>query len=601
MFDPKFIRNFSIIAHIDHGKSTLADRLLEITGAVAARDMHAQYLDSMELEREKGITIKSHPVSLRYQHSDGQEYLLNIMDTPGHVDFSYEVNRSLAACEGVVLLVDATQGVEAQTVANTYLALESNLTIIPVINKIDLASAEVERVRRQIEDVLGLPGDEVILISAKEGTGVLALLDAIVARIHPPQADREAPLRALIFNAIYDTYLGVLSYIRVFDGEVRKGDSILFMSTQERYEATELGIFTPARVQVENLAAGEVGYLAGSIKTLAQVPVGDTITHLHAPAQEQLTGYKKVKPMVFCGLYPANAEDFSELTEALEKLRLNDPSFSYVGENSAALGFGYRLGFLGLLHMEVVQERLEREFGLTLVTTTPNVEYRVLLTDGSYVEVDNPSAMPDPGKIELVEEPYIRATIVVAAEHLGAVMKLCQDKRGSYEDLVYLDERRAMIKYLLPLAEIVLDFYDRLKSLSHGYASLDYDYVGHRQSDLVKLDLLINGKIVDALSIVVHKDAAYTRGRALAARLRKLIPRQLFEVVIQAAISSRIIAREVVKPLRKDVIAKCYGGDITRKRKLLDKQREGKKRMKRVGNVDIPQEAFMAVLSVEEK
>jgi GTP-binding protein LepA len=382
---------------------------------------------------------------------------------------------------------------------------------------------------------------------------------------------------------------------------VKKGDSILFMSTQERYEATELGIFTPARVQVENLAAGEVGYLAGSIKTLAQVPVGDTITDFHKPAGEPLPGYKKVKPMVFCGLYPANAEDFSELTEALEKLRLNDPSFSYVGENSAALGFGYRLGFLGLLHMEVVQERLEREFGLTLVTTTPNVEYRVLLTDGTYVEVDNPSAMPDPAKIELVEEPYIRATIVVAAEHLGAVMKLCQDKRGIYEDLVYLDERRAMIKYLLPLAEIVLDFYDRLKSLSHGYAGLDYDYVGHRQSDLVKLDLLINSKIVDALSIVVHKDAAYTRGRALAARLRKLIPRQLFEVVIQAAISSRIIAREVVKPLRKDVIAKCYGGDITRKRKLLDKQREGKKRMKRVGNVDIPQEAFMAVLSVEEK
>ena len=600
MIDPKLIRNFSIIAHIDHGKSTLADRLLEITGAVAARDMRAQYLDSMDLEREKGITIKSHPVSLRYQHSDGQEYLLNIMDTPGHVDFSYEVNRSLAACEGVVLLVDATQGVEAQTVANAYLALEANLNIIPVINKIDLASAEVERVIHQIEDVLGLPGEEVILISAKEGTGVPALLDAIVTRIHPPQANKEAPLRALIFNAIYDTYLGVLSYIRVFDGEVRKGDSILFMSTQERYEATELGIFTPARVQVESLSAGEVGYLAGSIKTLAQVPVGDTITHMHSPASESLIGYKKVKPMVFCGLYPANAEDFSELTEALEKLRLNDPSFSYVGENSAALGFGYRLGFLGLLHMEIVQERLEREFGLTLVTTTPNVEYRVLLTDGSYVEVDNPSAMPDPGRIELVEEPYIRATIVVAAEHLGAVMKLCQDKRGTYEDLVYLDERRAMIKYLLPLAEIVLDFYDRLKSLSHGYASLDYDYVGHRPSDLVKLDLLINGKLVDALSIVVHKDAAYLRGRALAARLRKLIPRQLFEVVIQATISSRIIAREVVKPLRKDVIAKCYGGDITRKRKLLDKQREGKKRMKRVGNVDIPQEAFMAVLSVDE-
>lgn len=594
------IRNFSIIAHIDHGKSTLADRLLERTGAISARDMRAQFLDSMDLEREKGITIKSHPVSIRYTASDGQEYLLNLMDTPGHVDFSYEVSRSLAACEGVVLLVDATQGVEAQTVANTYLALEANLTIIPVINKIDLPGSDVDNTIRQIEDVLGLPGEDVLLISAKEGTGCGELLEAIVKRIPHPTGDLDAPLRALCFDAVYDSYLGVLSYVRVFDGTMVRGDNALFMSTGEKYDITEMGIFMPARHLVESLSAGEVGYIAASVKSLAQVPVGDTITNTHKPATTPLTGYRPVKPMVFCGLYPATAEDFSELTEALERLRLNDPAFSYIGENSAALGFGYRVGFLGLLHMEIVQERLEREFGLTLVTTTPNVEYRVMMENGEYMEVDNPSTMPDPGKITFIEEPYIRATIVVSTEHVGAVMKLCQDKRGIYEEMTYLDTKRAMVKYLLPLAEIVLDFYDRLKSLSRGYASLDYDFIGYRESDLVKLDVLINSKVVDALSIIVHRDAAYYRGRSLVSRLRKLIPRQLFEVAIQAAIGSRIISRETVKPLRKDVTAKCYGGDITRKRKLLDKQKEGKKRMKRVGNVDIPQEAFMAVLSVEE-
>jgi len=596
--DPQRIRNFSVIAHIDHGKSTLADRFLELTGALQAREMEAQVLDAMDLERERGITIKAHPVRLNYTAQDGQQYVLNLIDTPGHVDFSYEVTRSLAACEGALLLVDASQGVEAQTLANAYLAVDNNLEIIPVINKIDLPGAQPEESRRQISEIIGLDGDHAILASAKVGTGVPEILEAIVHRLPPPAGVLDAPLKALIFDSWYDPYRGVVIVIRVLDGTIRPGTKIRLMAQGQDYESLQLGIFTPKAVEVDELGVGEVGFLVANIKNIGDAKIGDTITETNRPTAEPFPGFKELKPMVFAGLYPVEGHEYPELRDALEKLRLNDASFFYEPETSMALGFGFRCGFLGLLHMEIVQERLEREFDMDLVTTAPGVLYRVTTTDGKVEEIDSPAKLPDAGRIEEIEEPVITAMILTPAEYVGGILQLCQDKRGVQKTLEYLASDRVLITYELPFNEVVLDFYDKLKTISRGYGSLDYHVTGYWPSPLVKLDILVNGDPVDALSIIVHRDMAYERGRALASKMRELIPRQMFEVAIQAAIGGRIIARESVKPMRKNVLAKCYGGDITRKRKLLEKQKEGKKRMKRVGKVEIPQEAFLAVLKM---
>jgi GTP-binding protein LepA len=595
--DPQRLRNFSIIAHIDHGKSTLADRLLEVTGALQPREMEAQVLDSMDLERERGITIKAHPVRLNYTARDGQSYVLNLIDTPGHVDFSYEVTRSLAACEGAVLLIDASQGVEAQTLANAYLAVEHNLEIIPVINKIDLPGAQPEEARRQIEEIVGLDGSGAILTSAKEGIGITDVLEAVIARLPPPKGDSAAPLKALIFDSWYDAYRGVVIVARVLEGGLRKGTKIRLMAQGQDYEIEQLGVFSPKPEPIDELGAGEVGFIVANIKTVSDAKIGDTITESTRPAAEAFPGFKELKSMVFAGLYPVESHQYSELREALEKLRLNDASFHFEPETSAALGFGFRCGFLGLLHMEIVQERLEREFNMDLVTTAPGVLYRVTTTTGEVLEIDSPSKLPE-GNVEKIEEPIITAMILTPSEHVGGILQLCQEKRGVQKSLEYLSSNRVLITYDLPFNEVVLDFYDRLKTLSRGYASLDYHVTGYWTSPLVKMDILVNGDPVDALSVIVHRDNAYTRGRALASKMRELIPRQMFEVAIQAAIGGRIIARESVKALRKNVLAKCYGGDITRKRKLLEKQKEGKKRMKRVGKVEIPQEAFLAVLKV---
>ena len=596
--DQPYIRNFSVIAHIDHGKSTLADRFLELTGAVQPRDMEAQVLDSMDLERERGITIKAHPVRLTYDAKDGRQYILNLIDTPGHVDFSYEVTRSLAACEGAVLLVDASQGVEAQTLANAYLAVDNGLEVIPVINKIDLPGAQPDQTRQQIEDVIGLDASRAILTSAKEGTGAADVLEAIIERLPPPAGVREAPLKALIFDSWYDAYRGVVIVVRVIDGVITRGLRIRLMAQGQEYEVEQIGVFTPKPTEVAELAVGEVGFLTAGIKRVSDAKIGDTLTEATRPAAQAFPGFRDLKPMVFAGLYPVEGHQYPELRDALEKLRLNDASFFYEPETSVALGFGFRCGFLGLLHMEIVPERLEREFDMDLVTTAPGVLFRVTTTDGEVHEVDSPAKLPEAGLIARLEEPVITAMIITPAEFVGGILTLCQEKRGIQKSLEYLAADRVLITYELPFNEVVLDFYDRLKSISRGYASLDYHVTGYWESPLVRLDILVNEEPVDALSVIVHRDFAYARGRALASKMRELIPRQLFEVAIQAAIGSRVIARESVKPLRKNVLAKCYGGDITRKRKLLEKQKEGKKRMKRVGRVEIPQEAFLAVLKV---
>ncbi len=597
--EPNRIRNFSIIAHIDHGKSTLADRLLEYTGAISERERAEQVLDSMDLERERGITIKASAVRLRYRARNGEEYVLNLIDTPGHVDFSYEVSRSLAACEGALLVVDAVQGVEAQTLANAYLALDNNLEIVPVINKIDLPGADPDRVRAEIEDIVGLDASEAILASAKLGTGTEEVLEAVVHRIPPPKGSLEGPLRALIFDSWFDPYHGVVMVVRVFDGSIRRGQKIQLMATGKTYEVQRVGVLAPGPQQVESLAVGEVGIVMAGIKEVHETQIGDTVTDALHPAASPLPGFKAVKPMVFSGLYPSDSSQYEVLRDAVEKLRLNDSSFSFEPENSLALGFGFRCGFLGLLHMDIVRERLEREFGLDLITTAPTVAYRVTTTKGEVLTVDSPAKLPPEQEIASIEEPVILATIHVPETYLGAVLSLCEEKRGRQRELKFLGRGRVMVVYELPLNEIVLDFYDRLKSVSKGYASLDYEFLDMRPADLVKLDIRINGDPVDALSLIVHRDRAYQRGRELTEKMRELIPRQMFEVAIQAAIGSRVIARETVKPLRKNVTAKCYGGDITRKRKLLEKQKEGKKRMKQVGRVEIPQEAFLAVLKVE--
>ena len=596
--DQAYIRNFSIIAHIDHGKSTLADRFLEQTGALQAREMEAQVLDAMDLERERGITIKAHPVRLNYTADSGHQYVLNLIDTPGHVDFGYEVTRSLAACEGALLLVDAAQGVEAQTLANAYLAVENNLEVIPVINKIDLPSAQPEECKRQIEDIIGLDSSGAILASAKDGTGVHEILEAVITRFPPPQGDADAPLKALIFDSWYDPYRGVVIVVRVIDGVLKTHARIRLMALKQEYEVDALGVFSPKATPVDELGVGEVGFVVANIKVVADAKIGDTITEAARPTTEPFPGFKELKPMVFAGLYPVESHQYAELREALEKLRLNDSSFFYEPETSMALGFGFRCGFLGLLHMEIVQERLEREYDMDLVTTAPGVLYRVTTTDGEVHEIDSPAKLPDAGRITKLEEPVITAMVLTPSEYVGPILQLCQDKRGIQKKLEYLKSDRVLITYELPFNEVVLDFYDRLKTLSRGYASLDYHVTGYWESPLVKLDILVNGDPVDALSIIVHRDAAYDRGRMLAAKMRELIPRQMFEIAIQASIGTRIIARESVKALRKNVLAKCYGGDITRKRKLLEKQKEGKKRMKRVGRVEIPQEAFLAVLKM---
>ena len=597
--DQKHIRNFSIIAHIDHGKSTLADRLIEYTGTLTKREMEEQILDSMDLERERGITIKAQAVRSIYNARDGQEYMLNFIDTPGHVDFTYEVSRALAACEGALLVIDATQGIEAQTLANVYLALDNDLEIIPVINKIDLPSADPDRVKHEIEDVIGIDASEAVLTSAKTGIGIEDVLEAIVAKIPAPSGDAEKPLKALVFDSKFDAYKGVVLYFRVMDGRVKRGMKIRMMATGAEFEVTEVGVFKPNQVTVDELDAGQVGFLAAAIKNVKDARVGDTITDANNPADEALPGYRKATPMVYCGLYPVENSDYDNLRDALEKLQLNDASLVFEPETSVALGFGFRCGFLGLLHMDVIKERLEREYNLALITTAPNVIYEVFRTNGDVELVDNPSNFPDPTVIDHVEEPYVNATIIVPKDYVGAVMELSQEKRGEYENMTYLDETRVMIHYALPLSEIIFDYFDRLKSATRGYASLDYELAGYRMSDLVKVDILLNGDPVDALSAIVHREKATVRGRQLVEKLRGLIPRQMFEIPVQAAIGNKIIARENVRALRKDVLAKCYGGDITRKRKLLEKQKEGKKRMKQVGSVELPQEAFMAILKMD--
>jgi GTP-binding protein LepA len=597
---PGRIRNFSIIAHIDHGKSTLADRILEFTGTVSKREMSSQFLDDMDLERERGITIKARSVRLGYKARDGEDYVLNLIDTPGHVDFTYEVSRSLAACEGAVLVVDATQGVQAQTLANVYLALDHDHAIVPVLNKIDLPSAEPDRVRKEIEDTIGLDASGAILASAKEGVGTEDILEAIVRDIPAPKGDPDAPLRALIFDSWFDPYHGAVSLVRIVDGTLSKGEKVRPMAVGKDFLVTRVCVLAPRAVEVASLGPGEVGIFSAAIKEVADTKIGDTVTDADQPAAEPLPGFRPVKPMVFAGLYPAESGDYEALRDAVEKLRLNDSSFSYEPESSMALGFGFRCGFLGLLHMEIIQERLEREFELTLVTTAPTVAYRVIKTNGESLVIDSPAKLPSPMEIEHIEEPYIRATIHLPKEFLGNVLQLCQDRRGEQKEMKYLGETRVMVTYELPLSEIVMDFYDKLKSMTRGYASMDYEYLDFRPSNLVKLDLLINGDPVDAMAVIVHRDNAYVRGRDLCSRLRELIPRQMFEIAIQAAIGAKVIARETVKAMRKNVTAKCYGGDITRKRKLLEKQKEGKRRMKQVGRVEIPQEAFLAVLKTGE-
>ncbi len=595
------IRNFSIIAHIDHGKSTLADRLLEVTGTLSDRDKTDQFLDKMDLERERGITIKAQAVRLNYTAVDGQEYILNLIDTPGHVDFTYEVSRSLSACEGALLVVDAAQGVEAQTLANVYLAIDEELEVFPVLNKIDLPSADPEKVRAEIEEIIGLDASDAVAASAKAGIGIDEILEAIVKKIPAPQGDPDAPLKALIFDSWYDPYQGVIVLVRVVDGSLKKGDKIRLMASRTEYEVLKVGVFAPHTLAVNELTAGEVGFITASIKVIQDAKVGDTITHVRRPAEQALPGFKEVKPMVFSGLYPIDSGDYEDLRDAMEKLRLNDSSFSFEPENSMALGFGFRCGFLGLLHMEIIQERLEREFGVDLITTAPTVVYRVTTLKGEVINVDSANKLPDVQNIDHIEEPFILSSVHVPNEFVGAVLALCEEKRGVQREIKYLTANRVMVIYELPLNEIVLDFFDRLKSLSRGYASLDYEHLDYRPSELVRLNILINGELVDALSLIVHRDKAQYRGRDLVSKMKEFIPRQQFEVAIQAAIGNKVIARETVKALRKDVTAKCYGGDISRKRKLLEKQKEGKKRMKQVGNVELPQEAFLAILKVKEK
>lgn len=596
----KKIRNFCIIAHIDHGKSTIADRLIEYTGTLQKREMEAQVLDSMDLERERGITIKAQSVRILYKAQDGEEYILNLIDTPGHVDFSYEVSRSLAACEGALLVVDAAQGVEAQTLANVYLALEHDLEIIPVINKIDLPSADPDRVKQEIEDIIGLDASDAVLCSAKSGIGIPDILEAIVNKVPAPPDKSDQPTRALIFDSRFDAYKGAIAYVRVKEGSIKAKDTIRMMHDKKDFDVTELGIFTPNLVPVQELPCGSVGCIAASIKNVKDCHVGDTVTLANNPASEPLPGYRKAGSMVYCGLYPTESKDYENLRDALEKLQLNDAALEYEAETSLALGFGFRCGFLGLLHMDVIQERLEREYNLTLITTAPSVNYKVYKTNGEMLEVDNPAKLPPPTEIDYIEEPYVKATTIVPKDFVGTIMELSQDKRGEYQSMEYLDETRVSVVYHLPLSEIIYDYFDKLKSATKGYASLDYELIGYKQSPMVKMDILLNGDPVDALSIIVHKDRAATRGRALAEKLKELIPRQMFEIPIQAAVGTKIVARETVKAWRKDVLAKCYGGDISRKRKLLEKQKAGKKRMKSVGSVEIPQEAFMAILKVED-
>lgn len=596
----KKIRNFCIIAHIDHGKSTIADRLIEYTGTLQKREMEAQVLDSMDLERERGITIKAQSVRILYKAQDGEEYTLNLIDTPGHVDFSYEVSRSLAACEGALLVVDAAQGVEAQTLANVYLALEHDLEIIPVINKIDLPSADPDRVKQEIEDIIGLDASEAVLCSAKSGIGIPDILEAIVNKVPAPPDKSDEPTRALIFDSRFDAYKGAIAYVRVKEGSLKLKDTIRMMHDKKDFDVTELGIFTPNLLPVDELPCGSVGCIAASIKNVADCHVGDTVTLASNPAPEPLPGYRKAVSMVYCGLYPTESKDYENLRDALEKLQLNDAALEYEAETSLALGFGFRCGFLGLLHMDVIQERLEREYNLTLITTAPSVNYKVYKTNGEMLEVDNPAKLPPPTEIDYVEEPYVKATTIVPKDFVGTIMELSQEKRGEYQSMEYLDETRVSVVYHLPLSEIIYDYFDKLKSATKGYASLDYELIGYQQSPMVKMDILLNGDPVDALSIIVHKNRAATRGRALAEKLKELIPRQMFEIPIQAAVGTKIVARETVKAWRKDVLAKCYGGDISRKRKLLEKQKAGKKRMKSVGSVEIPQEAFMAILKVED-
>ena len=593
------IRNFCIIAHIDHGKSTLADRILEETNAIDKREMKDQLLDSMDLERERGITIKLNAVSLNYKYKN-EEYLLNLIDTPGHVDFTYEVSRSLKACEGAVLVVDATQGIEAQTLHNLYLALDNNLAIVPVINKIDLPNADPAKVKKELVDNLGFNEDDIVLCSAKEGIGIKELIEKIILNVPSPKTEGKK-LKALIFDSLYDSYRGVVISLRVFDGEIKKGDTIYMMKTNASYEVTNVGITTPKEVLTDKLIAGEVGFITASIKSISDIKVGDTITLLDNPTDTPLEGYKEIKPMVYCGIYPIDSKKYEDLREALEKLKLNDASLTFEPETSKALGFGFRCGFLGLLHMEIIEERIEREYKINLIATSPSVIYEILLTDGTTIHVDSPSKFPEKVKISDVKEPYIKASIFSPSEYIGGIMELCQNKRGNYLSMEYIDEKRVSIYYELPLSEIVYDFFDKLKSTTKGYASFDYEPIGYRSSELVKMDFLLNGEMVDALSIIVHKDNAYYRGRIVVENLKKIIPRQMFEVPIQAAIGSKIIARADVKALRKDVLAKCYGGDVSRKRKLLEKQKEGKKRMKQIGSIEIPQEAFLSVLSVDEK
>lgn len=597
--DQNKIRNFSIIAHIDHGKSTLADRLIEYTGTLTKREMEAQILDSMDLERERGITIKAQAVRSSYKAKNGEEYMLNFIDTPGHVDFTYEVSRALAACEGALLVIDATQGIEAQTLANVYLALDNDLEIIPVINKVDLPSADPDRVKHEIEEVIGIDASEAVLTSAKTGLGIEDVLEAIVAKVPAPSCISDSPLKALVFDSKFDAYKGVVLYVRVIDGRIKPGMKIKMMATNAEFEVTEVGVFKPNLVNVDSLEVGQVGFFAAAIKNVKDARVGDTVTDANNPAAEALPGYRKATPMVFCGLYPVENSDYDNLRDALEKLQLNDASLVFEPETSVALGFGFRCGFLGLLHMDVIKERLEREYNLTLITTAPNVIYQVFRTNGDVELVDNPSNFPDPTVIDHVEEPYVNATIIVPKDYVGAVMELSQEKRGEYENMTYLDETRVMIHYALPLSEIIYDYFDRLKSVTRGYASLDYELAGYRASSLVKVDILLNGEPVDALSAIVHREKAVSRGRQLVEKLRSLIPRQMFEIPVQAAIGNKVIARENVRAMRKDVLAKCYGGDISRKRKLLEKQKEGKKRMKQVGSVELPQEAFMAILKMD--